>query len=94
MMARRTYRIVMEFLCCDGETPGKLDGTVKARSHIERQIAADREWLARKGHTETSLLVVDETGHVLYDSKPRQDTQHERGLANAHTAHMQLAHWK
>jgi len=93
-MTRRTYRIVMDFLSVDGETPGKLDGTVNAKAHIKRQIAADREWLTHKGHAETSLLVVDDTGHVLYDSKPRPETQQERGLANASTARMQLAHWK
>jgi poly(3-hydroxybutyrate) depolymerase len=93
-MARKRYRIVMNFLAVDGKTQGKLDGTVNAKTQIERQITANREWLTRKGHTETSLLVVDDAGHVLYDSKARQETPHERGLANASTARTQLAHWK
>jgi hypothetical protein len=93
-MARHTYRIVIEFIHKDGETPGKLDGTVNALTHIKTQLEAHDQWLARKEAIELSRIIVRDDGHVMYTSKPRQETQHERGLANADNARTQLANWK
>lgn len=93
-MARKTYTLKMTFTST--KRPGwigELNGTVNAKSHIEVQIKAYRNWLSSRDHTETSLLVVDSAGRVLYDSKPRQESDHERGLRNADSARTQLRAW-
>jgi len=93
-MARKSYTITMTFTYKrDQDLEGTLEHTVTARTHIERTIKAQREWLGVKGHTEISLLVIDSTGHVLIDTSPRQETDLERGLANADSARAQLRHW-
>lgn len=69
-MARKTYRIKMTFTYSNGQKDGILDSTVNAKTHIEEVIAANRNWLSVKGHTETFLLVVDEDGHVFPREEP------------------------
>ena len=65
-MARKTYTIKMTF--SSEKRPGwegKLEETLRAKSHIRPTIEHYRGWLKAKGHTETSLLVTDEDGNIL-----------------------------
>lgn len=52
-MAQR-YEIKMAFTYKNGTVGGLLQTTVYGKKAIERQIEANRQWLAIKGHVETS----------------------------------------
>lgn len=57
-MANRThYRIYVTFTYCDGTPGGVLDTTVNSKSAVNIQLAADRQWLAIKGHTLNTVEV-------------------------------------
>ena len=93
-MASKTYTITMTFT--SDRRPdwvGSVTETLKAKTHIEPTLAHYRGWLAAHNRTETSLLIVDSDGHVLYDSKPRQETEHEISLIRAASGRTATAHW-
>jgi len=55
-MTKRThYRIIVTFTYSNGETGGVLDTTVNSKKAVDVQMKANREWLAVKGHTLTTV---------------------------------------
>jgi len=50
MASRTHYRIIVRFTYANGEVGGVLDTTVNSKKAVDIQMAANREWLAIKGH--------------------------------------------
>jgi hypothetical protein len=68
MAKLKVYEITLKFDYANGTTPGGvLQTEVKGRPAIARQMEANREWLAARGHTETSVEVF-EVGSHLHDA--------------------------
>lgn len=61
-MARKRYEIDLRFTYGDGTEGGRLHTIVNSKKAVTVQLAADRQWLRAKGHTETSLVIREQEG--------------------------------
>lgn len=76
MAELKVYEITLTFEYADGTPGGVLQTEVKGRPAIARQMEANREWLAARGHTETSVEVY-EVGSHLHDAAVQRRAENE-----------------
>jgi len=60
-MARKKYRIIVEFTYKDGVTDGSLDTVVNSKKAISDQLEANQKWLDSKGHTADNITITEIT---------------------------------
>lgn len=56
-MARQRYEITVTFTYQNGTPGGVLHTIVNSKKAVEIQMAANKKWLAQKGHTINTITV-------------------------------------